>query len=98
MLHRLQGNRGVIRLLECFEDDDSVQIVTELCPGGDLHKFVEVRRRRGSNGVGERRGRGRAGCAVLAEPMHGGFCTFTQPLRMQATRTAKLRRKPGSGY
>ncbi|KAG1665070.1 hypothetical protein FOA52_012489 [Chlamydomonas sp. UWO 241] len=41
MLTRLQPARGVIRLLECFEDDDSVQIVTELCPGGDLHKYVE---------------------------------------------------------
>jgi serine/threonine protein kinase len=42
MLQRLQGSAGVIRLLECFEDEHSVHIVTELCPGGDLQRFVEV--------------------------------------------------------
>lgn len=42
MLERLQGCKGVIRLLECFEDENTVQIVTELCPGGDLQKFVET--------------------------------------------------------
>mmetsp|Transcript_37652 Transcript_37652/g.111374 ORF Transcript_37652/g.111374 Transcript_37652/m.111374 type:complete len:372 (-) Transcript_37652:2622-3737(-) len=42
MLERLQSCPGVIRLLECFEDSASVQIVTELCPGGDLQKFVET--------------------------------------------------------
>lgn len=30
VLRRLQGYQGVIRLLECFEDEDSVQIVTEV--------------------------------------------------------------------
>lgn len=41
MLTRLQGCKGVVRLLECFEDNESVQIVTELCSGGDLQKYVE---------------------------------------------------------
>lgn len=41
MMERLQGCAGVVRLLELFEDETSVQIVTELCPGGDLQKFVE---------------------------------------------------------
>lgn len=41
MMERLQGCAGVIRLLELFEDENTVQIVTELCPGGDLQKFVE---------------------------------------------------------
>ncbi|KAG1665507.1 hypothetical protein FOA52_009769 [Chlamydomonas sp. UWO 241] len=32
---------GVVRLLECFEDDDYVRLVTELCRGGDLEAYAE---------------------------------------------------------
>ncbi len=39
---RLQQCPGVIQLLDSFEDDDSVHIVTELCPGGDLAQYVEA--------------------------------------------------------
>jgi serine/threonine protein kinase len=42
MLARLQNVPGVIRLLECFEDSENVDIITELCAGGDLQKYVEV--------------------------------------------------------
>jgi calcium/calmodulin-dependent protein kinase I len=69
MLERLQACPGVIRLLECYEDATSVQIVTELCPGGDLQKFVEVGR---GGGMCARRKRGR----VRHEP---GVRSFAWP-------------------
>ena len=42
MLQRLQSCTGVIKLIECYEDESSVHLVTELCPGGDLQKYVEA--------------------------------------------------------
>jgi len=41
-LERLQKCRGVVQLENCFEDDNSVHLVTELCSGGDLQKLVEA--------------------------------------------------------
>ena len=41
MLSRLQSCPGVVKLVECYEDDNSVHLVTELCPGGDLQRYVE---------------------------------------------------------
>lgn len=43
MLERVQGCPGAVRLYDCFEDERSVQLVMELCRGGDLKKYVEVR-------------------------------------------------------
>ncbi|GAX85132.1 hypothetical protein CEUSTIGMA_g12552.t1 [Chlamydomonas eustigma] len=40
VLQVLQSCPGVIKLLDCFEDERQVQIVTELCPGGDLQQYV----------------------------------------------------------
>ncbi len=62
MMERLQSSKGVIRLLECYEDEASVHLVTELCAGGDLQKYIEV---------------GAAACiAYLREPCKVGtrFC------------------------
>lgn len=42
MMQRLQGHPGMIQLLECYEDDNRVYLVTELAQGGDLQKFVEA--------------------------------------------------------
>ena len=39
-LRRLQPVQSVIQLLDCFEDEGCCHIVTELCPGGDLQKYV----------------------------------------------------------
>ena len=41
--------QGVIRLEECYEDENSVHLVTELCAGGDLQKYVEVSTSLGGN-------------------------------------------------
>lgn len=43
ILERLQDVPGVITLEDVFEDAQNVLLVTELCAGGDLQKFVEVR-------------------------------------------------------
>lgn len=36
ILHQLQGCPNAVRLFGCFESADEVQLVTELCAGGDL--------------------------------------------------------------
>ncbi|KAF5830992.1 kinase-like domain-containing protein [Dunaliella salina] len=41
ILDSLQGDPGIIQLVDCFEDSSSVKIVTELCTGGDLQHFIE---------------------------------------------------------
>jgi serine/threonine protein kinase len=43
VLERLQACPGVIALEDVFEDTENVMIVTELCSGGDLQAFSEVR-------------------------------------------------------
>ena len=45
MLEQVHGCPGAVRLYDCFEDERSVQLVMELCRGGDLKKYVEVRQR-----------------------------------------------------
>ncbi|GAX80703.1 hypothetical protein CEUSTIGMA_g8138.t1 [Chlamydomonas eustigma] len=42
MMERLQSCQGVVRLMECYEDENNVHLVTELCPGGDLQKYTEA--------------------------------------------------------
>ncbi|KXZ53752.1 hypothetical protein GPECTOR_6g669 [Gonium pectorale] len=42
LLDRLSGCPRVVQLLECFEDEDNVYIVTEACEGGDLQKFSDT--------------------------------------------------------
>ena len=46
ILESLQGDPGIIQLIDCFEDNSSVKIVTELCTGGDLQNFTEQVRTR----------------------------------------------------
>jgi len=41
-MQRMQGQPCVVRMLNCFEDADAVHMVTELCTGGDLRKYVET--------------------------------------------------------
>eukprot|EP00798_Chlamydomonas_sp_ICE-L_P009559 gene9559-12144_t len=41
ILDKLQRCRNVVRLLGRFEDAEHVQMVMELCRGGDLQKYVE---------------------------------------------------------
>jgi len=40
---RLQVCPSLVRLLACFEDDDEVQVVMEICNGGDVQQLSEVR-------------------------------------------------------
>ncbi|EFJ47236.1 hypothetical protein VOLCADRAFT_44097, partial [Volvox carteri f. nagariensis] len=42
LLDRLSDSPRVVQLLDCFEDEDNVYIVTEACRGGDLQKFSET--------------------------------------------------------
>ena len=37
-----QGCPSLVRLLACFESDQEVQVVMELCNGGDLQQLSEV--------------------------------------------------------
>lgn len=41
-LKSVSGCKGVARFLDCFEDEDSVHLVTEICNGGDLDDHVKV--------------------------------------------------------
>ncbi|KAG1673071.1 hypothetical protein FOA52_013140 [Chlamydomonas sp. UWO 241] len=41
-MQRMQGQPCVVCMVGCFEDQDSVHMVTELCTGGDLRKYVET--------------------------------------------------------
>jgi serine/threonine protein kinase len=64
VLRRLAGSLAVVRLVDAYEDDDSVFIVQELCRGGELHHRINdrhysertVRRRWGRGGKGGCRG------------------------------------------
>eukprot|EP00798_Chlamydomonas_sp_ICE-L_P025630 gene25630-11287_t len=42
ILERLQVCQNVVRLNGCYEDDANVQIVMEVCGGGDLQQIVEA--------------------------------------------------------
>ncbi|KAG1665062.1 hypothetical protein FOA52_012481 [Chlamydomonas sp. UWO 241] len=42
VLTALKPHGGIVRLIECFEDDDNVQLVTELCRGGDLEAYTDA--------------------------------------------------------
>ena len=42
---RLQASPYVVQLLDKFETEQEVHLVTELCRGGDLRQVVEVRQR-----------------------------------------------------
>jgi serine/threonine protein kinase len=41
VMERLHNSYGVIRLLDCFEDEKCVHLVTEFCAGGDLQRLVD---------------------------------------------------------
>lgn len=41
--NRCKGCPSLVRLLACYEDDAEVQVVMELCGGGDLQQLSEVR-------------------------------------------------------
>lgn len=42
VMQELQGCPSMVRLLACYEDDQEVQVVMELCGGGDLQQLSEV--------------------------------------------------------
>ncbi|KAG2496405.1 hypothetical protein HYH03_005632 [Edaphochlamys debaryana] len=41
LLDRLDSPR-VVQLIDCYEDEDNVYLVTEVCEGGDLQKFSDT--------------------------------------------------------
>lgn len=43
VMRRLKGSLAVVRLIDVFEDDDTVFIVQELCRGGELHHRINDR-------------------------------------------------------
>ncbi|GLC34279.1 hypothetical protein PLESTB_001602500 [Pleodorina starrii] len=42
LLDRLSVSPRVIQLLDCYEDEDNVYLITEACSGGDLQKFSDT--------------------------------------------------------
>lgn len=42
-MERVKGCSGVAQLVDCREDTQYVYLLTELCKGGDLRRYVEVR-------------------------------------------------------
>ncbi|GFR51428.1 hypothetical protein Agub_g13717 [Astrephomene gubernaculifera] len=42
LLDRLSGCPRVVQLLACFEDENSIYLVTEACHGGDLQQFSDA--------------------------------------------------------
>lgn len=46
MLRRLQDHPYVITLLDVFETDEEIQLVTEYCPGGELFDAIQKKRNR----------------------------------------------------
>ena len=42
MLQRVHANSGVAHLVDYFDDADEMNIVLELCRGGDMYTFVSV--------------------------------------------------------
>jgi hypothetical protein len=43
VMRRLAGSLAAVRLVDVFEDDDSVYIIQELCRGGELHHRIGSR-------------------------------------------------------
>ncbi len=44
-LQRLAKHPNLVRLLDAFQDKERAYLVTELCPGGDLHRMIERHQR-----------------------------------------------------
>lgn len=44
LLDRLSDSPRVVQLLDCYEDEAHVYLVTEACLGGDLQRYSEVKR------------------------------------------------------
>ncbi|GIM05255.1 hypothetical protein Vretimale_9700, partial [Volvox reticuliferus] len=42
LLDRLTDSPRVVELLDCYEDEENVYLVTEACQGGDLQKFSDT--------------------------------------------------------
>lgn len=42
ILQKMQPCRNTVRLLGCYETNDEVMVVTQLCSGGDLQKLSDV--------------------------------------------------------
>lgn len=42
ILQKMQTCRNTVRLLGCYEANDEVMVVTQLCSGGDLQKLSDV--------------------------------------------------------
>jgi calcium-dependent protein kinase len=69
VLRRLSGSLAVVRLVDVFEDDDSVYLVQELCRGGELHHRI------GARHYSERT----VGGTLLAKPCKGAAAALRQP-------------------
>lgn len=44
ILQKMQPCRNVVRLRGCFESNEEVMVVTDMCKGGDLQKLSDVSR------------------------------------------------------
>ncbi|KAG2429906.1 hypothetical protein HXX76_010686 [Chlamydomonas incerta] len=42
LLDRLSDSPRVVQLMECFEDEEHIYVVTEACEGGDLQRFSDT--------------------------------------------------------
>jgi hypothetical protein len=42
ILQKMQPCRNVVRLRGCFESNEEVMVVTDMCKGGDLQKLSDV--------------------------------------------------------
>lgn len=44
-MRKLQGSRHNVELLDCFQDDENVYMVQELCKNGNLDNMIKTRRK-----------------------------------------------------
>jgi serine/threonine protein kinase len=51
ILRRLADHPHVIDLLDIFETDDELQLVTEFCPGGELFDAIKQRRKQSNSEI-----------------------------------------------
>ncbi len=61
-LLRSMDHRGIVRLVDVFEDDERVHLVTDLCAGGSLFERIIEKKKKMAVGVGVGGGGGGGGC------------------------------------